>query len=86
MCFLSTQPPPLCVYQTAEIVLKLVDENGGVLSEMKRTYMGQPQELSVFFPMHLIPNANYTLMLAVSTVAGNASKNVVFGESTDQQY
>lgn len=74
------QPPSLCVYQTAEIVLMLVDEDGMVLPEMKQTYQGQPQSLSIFYPMHLIPDSKYNLTLSVSTVAGNASKTIVFGE------
>lgn len=74
------QPPPLCVYQSAVLILELVDESGEVLPAMRLAYTGQPRRLSVFFPMHLKPNANYTLMLAVYTPAGNATTSVVFGE------
>lgn len=80
--FIATcmQPPPLCIYQSAVLILKLVEESGEVLPAMRHTYTGHPQQISVFFPMHLKPNANYTLMLEVNTLAGNATASVVFGE------
>lgn len=44
---------------------------------MMHAYSGRPQQLHA---MQLGPNINYSLMLAVYTVAGNASESIVFGK------
>lgn len=47
---------------------------------MMHAYSGHPQQLSVCYP-NLVLNTNYSLMLAVYTMAGNASENIAFGKT-----
>ncbi len=79
------QPPPLCDYQSAVLVLvlELIDGKGETLPSMMQAYSAHPATLSVFYLMDLTPNANYTLILTVSTIAGNASASIIFGENID---
>ena len=79
---LTDYPPPVCEFQQAWLILELqeVDSNESLVVAM-RTYSGAPFTLSFLITKGLVANTNYTIVVMVTTVAGNVSDENQFRKS-----
>ncbi len=77
---LNLQVPPVCLYQTAELTLKLTNEDGVTLPNMSRTYNGTVPPQLFLFQKVLRVDSTYTLEVVASTLTQEVTKVIQFGE------